>query len=161
MGSWKSKIAKTFRRARKFRDADHSKRALAIEACIALCHARIVTLMTASVYTRCLGDLGEETHTIDPSQEMEAAEIGKMVAVIAKAMPFRAVCLQQAIATRRMLRRRGIAACVNLGMSSSAIKEPIADHARSAHAWVVAGKTIINGDLDVDLENYVVVARFY
>lgn len=54
-------------------------------------------------------------------------------------MPFRTACLQQAIAARAMLRRRGIGSVLRLGVGdpSGALLE--------AHAWLDAGALAVTG----------------
>lgn len=131
---------------------------LALEAGAELLRARLATLRAASHYTRLLGAASDNNRTADaaPQQEHDAAEIGAVVERVARWMPFRALCLQQAIATRRMLARRGLPAVVYLGLALDA-------HARSsgnesAHAWVRTGGRVVIGDTDLD--RFAVVGTF-
>ena len=62
------------------------------------------------------------------------------MATVATALPFRARCLQQVIATRRMLTRRGCPATIVLGVSREAGGE------LGAHAWLRVGGQIVSGD---------------
>ena len=133
---------------------------LALEAGWQLVRARIDTLGPASSYTRHLGEMAREADEpsphATPEQETTAVEIGAVVARAAPWMPFRALCLQQALATRRMLRRRDVPAVVYLGLAV----DP-ADRTSSqdpAHAWVQTGQLIVNGD--GDLERFAVVGTF-
>ena len=70
----------------------------------------------------------------------EACEISRAIARAARYVPFRVVCLQQAFAALLMLRRRGLAATVHLGLArefgASALK---------AHAWSCCGEVPVTG----------------
>ena len=68
----------------------------------------------------------------------EAERIGRAIARAARHVPFRAVCLQQAFAALLMLRRRGLAATVHLGL----IRE---DSELKAHAWSHCGEVPVTG----------------
>ena len=68
----------------------------------------------------------------------EAAEIGRAVARAARRVPFRAVCLQQAFAALLMLRRRGLAGTVHLGVARS-------PDGLTAHAWSRCGELPVTG----------------
>jgi hypothetical protein len=72
---------------------------------------------------------------IDPDQ---AALVGRAVTRAARHVPFRAVCLQQAFAALLMLRRRGLAATVHVGLlrDGSELK---------AHAWSRSGEVPVTG----------------
>lgn len=68
-----------------------------------------------------------------------AKEIGWAVRTAAPWMPFRAVCLQQAMAAHAMLKRRGVASVMHFGAGKSAEK-PI-----DAHAWLDAAGVKVTG----------------
>ena len=68
----------------------------------------------------------------------EAERIGRAIGRAARHVPFRAVCLQQAFAALLMLRRRGLAATVHLGL----IRE---DSELKAHAWSHCGDVPVTG----------------
>ena len=68
----------------------------------------------------------------------EAELIGRAIERAARHVPFRAVCLQQAFAALLMLRRRGLAATVHLGL----IRE---DSELKAHAWSCCGEVPVTG----------------
>lgn len=135
------------------------RRGLAAEAAAELVRARLLTLLPASVYTRGLGALGAVVvPAATPMQTEEAERIGRMVEAVARDLPFRLLCLQQAIAVRRMLARRGVPAAVCLGVSRDrADRERPAD-GRAAHAWVEVGSRVVSGA--GELERYALVARF-
>ncbi len=70
----------------------------------------------------------------------EAGDVGHAIARAARHVPFRAVCLQQSFAALLMLRRRGLAATVRLGLAR-------ADGALAlqAHAWSHCGEVAVTG----------------
>jgi hypothetical protein len=68
-----------------------------------------------------------------------ARKIGWAVRATAPWMPFRAVCLEQAIAARAMLRRRGIESVLHLGAG------PDGSRMLSAHAWLEAAGIRVTG----------------
>ena len=157
--AWWSKI---FRRLRNrfiaLVRAPRARRRFALEATWELLRARTQTLRHSRTYVRDLGVMGGNAPAADVRQIALAQEIGHMIQTVAKAMPFRALCLQQAIAARRMLDRRGIPATVHLGLSGAAPQPDAADVAMAAHAWVQTGQTVITGD--EELEKYTVIASF-
>ena len=151
------------RAAVAFVRAPARRKLMALEAVAELARARVMTLMPARVYTADFGRLvaGEADaapRAPDGAATARAAEIGRMVASVARAMPFRAVCLQQAIAVKRMLARRDLEATVFLGVSRNADERAVPAPGTAAHAWVTVGHTVINGDQD--LGRFTVVARF-
>ncbi len=70
----------------------------------------------------------------------EAELVGRAIGRAARHVPFRAVCLQQAFAAFLMLRRRGLAATVHLGLMR---EDGSAD--LQAHAWSLSGTTPVTG----------------
>jgi hypothetical protein len=68
-----------------------------------------------------------------------AREISWAVTTAARHVPFRAVCLPQAIAAKAMLGRRHIANVMHFGV----IKKP--DEPFAAHAWLNAGPVEVTG----------------
>lgn len=131
---------------------------LALEAGGELVRARLDTLRPAAHYTRHLGELGGEVIQADPAQEAMALEIGFVVDRVADKMPFRALCLQRALATRRMLRRRGVPATVYLGLLRDPVKRRDATDGSPAHAWVQTGTRVVSGDDDLD--RFAIVGAF-
>ncbi len=69
-------------------------------------------------------DVGEVGTPFDP----RVARIGAAVRAVARWLPFRAKCLEQAIAARAMLRRRGIVSVLRLGV--------VGGDVRLLHAWL-------------------------
>jgi hypothetical protein len=70
----------------------------------------------------------------------EAQAVAQAIARAARHVPFRAVCLQQAFAALLMLRRRGLAATVHLGLA----REDGSDDLK-AHAWSRCGELPVTG----------------
>lgn len=143
---------------RGFVRAPAPRRWLALEAAGHLVRARFLTLAPPRIYTRALGTLGAAVGDDQQPPEALAAEIGAMVARVAAVLPFRARCLQQSIAVRRMLLRRGFRVSVYLGVSRSRADRAAPELGRAAHAWVEAGGQVVGGAGELD--RYVVVARF-
>lgn len=73
-------------------------------------------------------------------QQVDLAEkIGWAVTRAARNIPFKAVCLPQAMAARVMLKRRGLASVVHFGATRSDGK------AFEAHAWLDAAGVEVTG----------------
>ena len=70
----------------------------------------------------------------------EAELVSRAVGRAAGQVPFRAVCLQQAFAAFLMLRRRGLAATVHLGLMRQDGSAGL-----QAHAWSLSGATPVTG----------------
>jgi hypothetical protein len=152
------------RAIRSYISAPRQRKILALEAGAELLRARVMTLLPARIYTRDFGRLGAVSDASPPATEVNgqdaetAAEIGGMVDRAAQAMPFRAVCLQQALASSRMLRRRGVGAVVYLGVNRNSAERTKPELGKAAHAWVRVGSKVISSD--GNLADYAVVARF-
>lgn len=143
---------------RAFLAAPVRRKALAAEACWELLHARIDTAYAPSHYTRHFGDLGRQTDAVDLTQEALALEIGVIVARVAEIMPFRAKCLQQVLAVRRMLARRSVPTTIFLALARDPAERVVPSDQSAAHAWIKAGSRIVNGDTEI--EEYTVVGAF-
>jgi Transglutaminase-like superfamily len=86
----------------------------------------------------------------DEAHLREAERIGRVVAAVARTLPWQPSCLRQALAVQRMLRRRRIGCRLHLGVMSPS--EP------AAHAWVtVGGHAVVGGP---ELERFVPLAKF-
>lgn len=96
---------------------------------------------------------------LDADRRFAAQCVGHAVAVMAERVPFRAVCLQQSIATQRMLRRRGIEAEIRFGVRLDAGRLGRPSDPDAAHAWVVAGGLVVNGLIE-GLDSFAVAGRF-
>jgi hypothetical protein len=130
---------------------------LLAEAVTELTRARLVTLMPPRVYLRKPGAL-DDGDLVSGEAVAGAQRIGRIVEAVSRRLPFRALCLQQAIATRRMLLRRQLPATLCLGVSTEREDRSCSKRGHAAHAWVCIGEQIVCGD--GNLERYAVVARF-
>lgn len=105
-------------------------------------------------FRRIAGRLGRHMAVSPPesdaARQTQVARVGWAIAAAARYLPWRPVCLPQAVTAQWMLRRRGIPSTLYLG----------ADPARGydAHAWVRAGTTIVTGGPLED--RYAVVSSF-
>ena len=84
------------------------------------------------------------------ADEAVAREIGWAVTCAARYLPFRAVCLPQAIAAHAMLKKRGIFGIVHFGTARGEAEGKTLS--LEAHAWLNAG--------DVEVTGYPVEAGF-
>ena len=74
-------------------------------------------------------------------EEDELAErIGEAVRRASKNVPYKAVCIQQAVAARIMLGRRGIPSVMHFGVGRSPELEQM-----KAHAWLVTANVEVTG----------------
>jgi hypothetical protein len=74
-----------------------------------------------------------------PRETQAAEEIGWAVTRAARHVPFKAVCLPQAMAARVMLKRRGVASVMHFGAAKGETK-PL-----DAHAWLDAAGVEVTG----------------
>jgi hypothetical protein len=111
-----------------------------VEAATALTTAYIATrLLGPARLMRMLGS-PQPAVTAQPGVSGDwrpARRIARAVDRVADALPWRPVCLPRAVATRTLLRRRGIPCELHLGIAGTA---PLA-----AHAWVTAGGRVVQG----------------
>ena len=135
-------------RLRRFVEIGGRRRALLAEAAVLLLLARVALRIVP--FQRLARRLGSVVVPADPrvrqAQAQSAAadvavarEIGWAVTRASRHVPFRAVCLPQAIAARMMLARRGIASVMHFGAAKGRDK-PI-----DAHAWLDAAGVEVTG----------------
>lgn len=132
-----SRLAKFF--ARSGRD-----RRLFCEALAELARAKL--LIHGLPFRRLAPSFGrpqaETPAAIAPADRAVAVKISWAVQAAARHVPLGFVCLPQAVAAQRMLRRRGLATTLYLGVAP--------DRARpesiTAHAWLRAGDKIVTGE---------------
>ena len=133
-------------RARRLLSRDGARVAEAI-AYLAL--ARIAVLaLPFRVLARRLGVAHAETPALAEAHPA-SGRVAWATAAAARRVPWRSECLEQAIAAKAMLRRRGIASTLYLGMA----RDPV-----MAHAWLRVGDLNVTGGRDV--ARYAVVASF-
>jgi len=148
MKRWRLTQRRLRRLARRLRQIDNRQRRLLAEAVLWLWLARLALIVVPFPrLARRLGTLlpPSEAHAVQakwraqPRAEAIAAEIGWAVTRAARHVPFRAVCLPQAMAARIMLKRRGIGSVLHFGAALGHAK-PI-----DAHAWLDAAGVEVTG----------------
>lgn len=139
--SWKSK-------ATRLVQVDWRERGLLAEAVVRLAFARF--RIAGQPFRKIAATLGVFVPPADPriaqakepgpeDQARLAREVGWAVTRAASHVPFKAVCLPQAMAAHAMLRRRGVDSVMHLGARRSEEK-PI-----DAHAWLDAAGVEVTG----------------
>lgn len=135
-------------RLQRFARMGGERRALLVEAVLWLLVARMALLLVS--FHRIAAWLGplEPPGNRQPlpaggasPQAETAAQVGWAVICAARHVPFKAVCLPQAIAGKAMLRRRGVASVLHLGAAIAAGP----DAALQAHAWLDAAGVKVTG----------------
>jgi Transglutaminase-like superfamily len=106
--------------------------------------------------SKCFGRRMSETLRADlsPPQVVTVHAVRRCVRVAASRVPWKPLCLSQAIAAKLMLTRRGIASTLYFGVRKTA------DPAREfqAHAWVRAG--VVDVTPSGERRDFAVIAMF-
>lgn len=140
----------------KWRRRSRLEQRLLLEAFALLGMARLLVL--AVPFRRLARTLGQHMQESPPDSsraELDLAVlIGRAVQAAANNTPWQSVCLPQAVAGQWMLKRRGIAATLYLGVMKTDQKpEQLA-----AHAWLRCGDCILTGA--AGHRQYTVVSTF-
>jgi hypothetical protein len=106
------------------------------EAILALALARLIVL---AVPFRLIAPWLSLTPETDACDEALVSAVRMAVTVAARNVPWNAACLPQAMAAKAMLTRRGCGSSFHLGAGFDGQGQLI------AHAWLVAGGTIVVG----------------
>lgn len=131
----------------RFGQIDNRRRALILEAVAYLLAARLALIFVPFPWlARRIGTFVPPTDpraapalgAIAPDQTYLAAEIGWAVTRAARYLPFKAVCLPQAMAARLMLKRRGVKSVMHFGAAKGRDK-------LDAHAWLDAAGVEVTG----------------
>ena len=141
-------LRRAARMLRRFGQIGGRRRALVIEAAVWLLMARVALL--AVPFPRLARRLGAFVPPTDervrlaqrnasPQAARLAEEIGWATTRAARHVPFKAVCLPQAMAARIMLRRRGVASVLHFGAAKGREK------AIDGHAWLDAAGIEVTG----------------
>lgn len=133
--------------ALRFYRLPNAHRALLLQAVIWLAAARIALLFVPfRILAQRFGTLvpgpaqaPADIAVLGTEESALAREISWAVTRAANYVPFRAVCLPQAIAAKAMLRRRHIASVMHFGVA----KKPGED--LEAHAWLDAAQIEVTG----------------
>jgi hypothetical protein len=132
----------------RFRQVDNRRRALLAEAVVGLLVARLALIFIP--FPRLARRLGTFVPPTDarvaavqtattPDEAARAEEIGWAVTRAARYVPFRAVCLPQAMAARVMLERRSVKSVMHFGAAKGQ------DKPLDAHAWLDAAGVEVTG----------------
>lgn len=133
---------------RRFAQIDGRRRALIIEAVLCLLLARLaLVLVPFPQLARRLGvfvapgdaRVAQARRQGSRAQMDQAAAVGWAVTRAARYLPFKAVCLPQAMAARLMLKRRGIASVLHFGAGKDGERQ------LDAHAWLDAAGVEVTG----------------
>lgn len=127
----------------KWRRRNSTERLLLLEACTLLGIARLLVLTIPFRWlARTLGRHMQVSPPDAPAAELELAKlIGQAVRSAAGNTPWESVCLPQAVAGQWMLKRRGIAGTLYLGVA----KTDAGAEQLAAHAWLRCGDQILTG----------------
>ncbi|MCF8477802.1 MAG: lasso peptide biosynthesis B2 protein [Pseudolabrys sp.] len=137
---------------RRFAQAGRRRRALVVEAVCLLLLARLALVLIP--FPRLAHRLGtfvapDEARAVaagmQRSQELArlAEDVGWAVTRSARYLPFKAVCLPQAIAARMMLARRGVGSVLHFGAANVRTSRP--HKPLDAHAWLDAAGVKVTG----------------
>lgn len=122
---------------------------LLLESLFALAVARLLVLLVPfRLYSRAMGKDAEPS--VGPTAPEVAHGVTRAIESVSRYAPWRNKCLEQALAAKAMLRRRGIANTLYVAVAR--------DVALEAHAWVLTGDICVTGQAEFD--RYTVVARF-
>lgn len=131
---------------RRFARLSNRNRVLAAEAVMWLAASRIaLVFLPFNTIAARLGKFSAPGQTVQNRIELSAEqlhmahEVGWAVTRAARYVPFRAVCLPQAIAAKMMLRRRHVASALHFGVAIEA-GGPL-----KAHAWLDADSVQVTG----------------
>jgi hypothetical protein len=132
----------------RFAQVNGRRRALIVEAVLLLLLARLALLFVpvprlarwlgtfvTPVKARALRD----SQSVTPRDTALAQEIGWAVTRAARHVPFKAVCLPQAMAARVMLKRRGVTSVMHFGAGTNK------GSGLDAHAWLDAAGVEVTG----------------
>jgi len=131
----------------RFRQVGARRRVLLAEAALCLAAARLALIFIPFPHlARRLGDFvpPNDPRALRAKVPVDAGaplaqEIGWAVTRAARYLPFKAVCLPQAMAARVMLERRGVESVMHFGAARGAEK-PL-----DAHAWLDAAGVEVTG----------------
>jgi hypothetical protein len=140
--------SRSIRRLHRFTQVGNRRRALLLEAVAWLLLARLALVFIP--FPRLARRLGTFVPPADARVAQASAprsdetarlagEVGWAVTRAARHVPFKAVCLPQAMAARVMLRRRGVSSVLHFGAAKGE-KKPI-----DAHAWLDAAGVEVTG----------------
>jgi len=140
------------KRLRLFLRLSAADRRLLVEAVLGL--ARAGVLLRVQRFSRLSHSLGRHMAESPPEEAAmltrEARRVQWAVETAARNLPWKPVCLPQAVAATQLLRRRGIASTLYLGIDPA--------EGYDAHAWVRVGRFIVTGGPSPD--RFSIVSKF-
>lgn len=116
-------------------------RALGVEIVLSLLAAWGMIRFASPSRRRAWLDVSPLTADPDDAARHYACNVGRKVARIAHAAPLDLPCLPQALATRWVLARRGMASRLVIG----AQRDPAKANGMDLHAWLMIGETCVSG----------------
>jgi hypothetical protein len=127
---------------RKLGARSWNERMLLVQAVIALATMRLaVGTVPFRVIARGIGLVRIRSGAHDQIGDPRAAEVGWALRAAAAHLPWESTCLMQALAGAAMLRLRGIASTLTIGVSREAATQGLI-----AHAWLRCGAEVLTGD---------------
>ena len=126
-----------------FLRAPRGDKRLAAEAAACLILARLLIVFVPLRRWNASAHVGRadmSAASADPAALERARRIGRIVRLTARRMPFKALCLTQAVAGQWMLRRRGLSGEIRLGA-----RKPAPDRPMELHAWLTVGEAVLTG----------------
>ena len=151
------RVRRKYKKLQRFSRLPMTDRILTYEAAIFLAIARAWVLV--GPFRKIAATLGTSYPAATPRADLAASSdrdveisrrISEAVKRAAKNIPVHAVCIQQAIAAKMMLRRRGIPCVMHFGVARGL---PDSGDALRAHAWLQTANVEITGfPLDDDLK---------
>ena len=127
---------KLWRKLKIFLGMNVADRILVCEAILVLALARLIVL---TVPFRCMAPWLARAPQSRSCDQTLLLRVRQAVTMAARNVPWNAVCLPQAMAAKVMLARRGCGSSFHLGADFDAQGKLI------AHAWLVAGGTVVVG----------------
>ena len=126
-----------------------------LEALAFLAFARLAVLMMRfpALATRLGTPMTESTHDDDELWKPVLRRMKWAIGAVSRRAPWRCMCLEQAVAAKMMLRRRGMASTLYFGVA----RDP-GDTSIKAHAWVRCGTCFVTGGEGRD--GFAVVSTF-
>jgi len=150
------RVRRKYRKLQRFSRLPVTDRILTFEAAVFLAVAR--TWLLVVPFRKIAETLGTSHPASAPRKDLAtnseqddqiARQISEAVKRAAKNIPVHAVCIQQAIAAKMMLERRGIPCIMHFGVARGL---PDSGDALRAHAWLQTANVEITGfPLDEDL----------
>ena len=132
-------------RFRKFWYLTGREKLALFEACVLLLFSNLSVKMVAfrNIDSHLHAYLDNRRDAVVPSNDIknEIKLVDLSLSRAANALPWNSLCLSRSIAQLIMLRRRGIPAILFAGVKSAE------DSSLSAHAWVRAGDSLMDGTL--------------